>query len=287
MEKREGDHDFMKTITIYNIKGGTGKTTTAKTVAAGLSSNGKRVLLIDLDPQGNSGKTFLFAHDRLDLHPYEAKTLDEKVTCFMDQYIMQKEERTICDIFEDADSVHDAIRNTDVANLDVIPSNLQLSLVDTKLRLRDGRQENHLEKAIRLVRKEYDCCIIDCSPVKSLLTVNAIYASDLVLIPMAIDDDSKQGLAMTLREIKALEALYDLDIDYRIVITMKQRTKLQNQTVTYLRSIFEHKLLNTVLCYQNNPITMAAQKRKTVFDIHDSHIANDYRKLLQELEGLL
>ncbi len=277
----------MKTISIYNIKGGTGKTTTAKTVATGLANSGKRILLIDLDPQGNTGKSFMFQTDQMDLDVYNNKPLDAKVECFIENYLMQKKEETICDIFEDSKSIYNVVRSTEVKNLDVIPSNLQLSLIDTKIRLSDGRQENFIQKAVRLVKEKYDCCIIDCSPVKSLLTVNAIYASDMVLIPITIDDDSKQGLAMTLREIKALEDIYDLDVDYRIMITMKQRTRLQDQTVRYLRSIFENKLLKTVLCYQSNPITLATQKRATVLDLRDSHIARDYRELIMELEGVL
>lgn len=277
----------MKTIAIYNIKGGTGKTTTAKTVSAGLAKHGNRVLLIDLDPQGNSGKNFLFSSDSMDLNLYNDLPLNRKVEVFISNYLMQNSEKTICDIFTDPKNVEEVICNTDIPNLDMIPSNLQLSLVDTKIRLSDGRQENFIQRAIRLIRDRYDYCIIDCSPVKSLLTVNAIYASDLVIIPITIDDDSKQGLAMTLREIKALEELYELDIDYRIMITMKHRTRISDLTIRFLKGVFEGKLLATILCYQNNPITVAAQRRLTVLDIPDSHIARDYRNLINELELLL
>lgn len=277
----------MKTIAIYNIKGGTGKTTTAKTVATGLAMDGKRVLLIDLDPQGNTGKSFIFQPDPMDLSVYANKTQQVKTECFITNYLSQKNDKTICNIFYDPNSIKEIIRCTDIDRLDIIPSNLSLSLIDTKIRLSDGRQENYISKALRLVKSQYDVCIIDCSPVKSLLTVNAIYASDLVLIPITIDDDSKQGLAMTLREVKALDELYELDIDYRIVITMKQRTRIQDQTVRYLRSIFNEKLLDTVLRYQSNPITIASLKRKTVLNMKGSGIADDYRCLICELEALL
>lgn len=277
----------MKTITIYNIKGGTGKTTTAKTVATGMAMGGKRVLLIDLDPQGNTGKSFIFQPDPMDLSVYENKPQQEKTECFITNYLSQKNDKTICDIFHDPNSIKEIIRSTDIERLDIIPSNLRLSLIDTKIRLSDGRQENYIAKALRLVKSQYDVCIIDCSPVKSLLTVNAIYASDIILIPITIDDDSKQGLAMTLREVKALEELYELDIDFRIVINMKQRTRIQDETVRYLRAIFNEKLLDTVLRYQSNPITLAALKRKTVLNMKESGIASDYRCLISEMEAFL
>ncbi|MCI9292040.1 MAG: AAA family ATPase [Erysipelotrichaceae bacterium] len=282
----------MKTISIYNIKGGTGKTTAAKTIATGMALEGKKICLIDLDPQGNTGKTFMYEEDQLDLCNYEYKHQDEKINTFIYEYLNQEKEDTICDIFDLPSKITTIIRKTSIETLDIIPSNLYLSLIDTKIRLSDGRQENYISKALREIRNRYDYVIIDCSPVKSLLTVNAIYASDYVLIPVTIDDDSKQGLAMTLKEIKALEELYDLEIDWRVLINMKQKTRLQDENVKFLRFVFGDKLLKTLLCYQSNPITTATQQRKTILEFkekrfRESHIANDYRNLLKELEELL
>ena len=195
------------------------------------------------------------------------------------------------DVFDDPKKIAEAIRSTRFNRLDILPSNLELSQTDTKLRLETTkRQENRLRKALNHVRDRYDLVVMDCSPAKSLLTVNALMTEPLVLIPVDFSDDSLQGIALTLQEINALREEYDeiADIDYRILLTMKNaRMKSHQNTEALIRAFFGEKVLNTTIRYQESPINEANEKGLTVLDIKKSNIAEDYEMLLNELEEIL
>lgn len=286
----------MKKIMVYSIKGGTGKTTQAKTLSKGFAMRGKRVLEIDLDPQGNSTKSFTQVPNDIKRLTEAISELNsayskEKELLFIKQYSKQQTGVCLSDVFDDPKKIIEAIRSTRFNHLDVLPSNLELSQTDTKLRLETmKRQENRLRKALNHVRDCYDLVVMDCSPAKSLLTVNALMTEPLVLIPVDFSDDSLQGIALTLQEINALREEYDeiADIDYRILLTLKNsRMRSHQNTESLVRAFFGEKVLNTTIRFQESPINEANEKGLTVLDIKKSNIAEDYEMLLSELEEIL
>ena len=278
----------MKTIAIYNIKGGDGKTTTAKHLAVGLAKKGIRILLADADGQANCSKSFIDKKIKRDPAYYESSPDGDKEAAFIRRYMNQDHGATISTIFESPKAVSSCIQHTSYANLDIIPSDLTLYLADTKLRLSDGTRENKLKRATNFIKNEYDYMIFDCSPVKSLVSVNVLYTEPLVIIPVSPADDSMQGLALTLNEINALKDLYeDLDIDYRILIVKRKDNIEYRENIAEIRSAFGGKVFQTMIRDQSKPVEKAVRERKTVLDLPSSSIADDYRNFLDELEVML
>ena len=278
----------MKTIAIYNIKGGDGKTTTAKHLAVGLSKKGIRILLADADGQANCSKSFIDKKLKRDPAYYESSLGGDKEAAFIHRYMNQDHGATISTIFESPKAVSSCIQHTSYANLDIIPSDLTLYLADTKLRLSDGTRENKLKRATNFIKNDYDYMIFDCSPVKSLVSVNVLYTEPLVIIPVSPADDSMQGLALTLNEINALKDLYeDLDIDYRILIVKRKDNIEYRENIAEIRSAFGGKVFRTMIRDQSKPVEKAVRERKTVLDLPQTSIADDYRDFLGELEVML
>ena len=278
----------MKTIAIYNIKGGDGKTTTAKHLAVGQSKKGIRILLADADGQANCSKSFIDKKLKRDPAYYESSLDGDKEAAFIRRYMNQDHGATISTIFESPKAVSSCIQHTSYANLDIIPSDLTLYLADTKLRLSDGTRENKLKRATNFIKNDYDYMIFDCSPVKSLVSVNVLYTEPLVIIPVSPADDSMQGLALTLNEINALKDLYeDLDIDYRILIVKRKDNIEYRENIAEIRSAFGDKVFQTMIRDQSKPVEKAVRERKTVLDLPSSSIADDYRNFLDELEVML
>ena len=278
----------MKTLPYCNIKGGNGKTTTAKDLAVGLAKKGIRILLADADGQANCSKSFIDKKLKRDPAYYESSLDGDKEAAFIRRYMNQDHGATISTIFESPKAVSSCIQHTSYANLDIIPSDLTLYLADTKLRLSDGTRENKLKRATNFIKKEYDYMIFDCSPVKSLVSVNVLYTEPLVIIPVSPADDSMQGLALTLNEINALKDLYeDLDIDYRILIVKRKDNIEYRENIAEIRSAFGGKVFRTMIRDQSKPVEKAVRERKTVLDLPSSSIADDYRNFLDELEVML
>ena len=278
----------MKVIAIYNIKGGDGKTTTAKHIAVGLAAKNFKILLVDADGQANCSKSFVDKKTVRDPLNYAAASSKEKELMFITKYMHQDHGHTISDVFENPKVIKDCIQHTSYDNLDIVTSDLTLYLADTKLRLSDGTRENKLKRATNFVKNDYDYMIYDCSPVKSLVSVNVLYSEPLVIIPVSPSEDSMQGLALTLNEINALKELYeDLDIDYRIMIVKKKNNIEYRENIAEIRAAFGDKVLNTMIREQCKPVEKAARNRKTVLDLPATAISMDYNQLIEELEVLL
>ena len=277
----------MKTIAIYNIKGGDGKTTTAKHVAVGLAGKNFKILLADADGQANCSKSFVDKKTERNPLNYSSSAKENEMT-FIATYMNQNHGCTISSIFENPKLVKECIQNTAYNHLDIIPSDLTLYLSDTKLRLSDGTRENKLKRATNFIKNDYDYMIFDCSPVKSLVSVNVLYTEPLVIIPVSPADDSMQGLALTVNEINALTNLYeDLEIDYRILIVKKKDNIEYRENISEIRSAFGDKVFNTMIREQSKPVEKAARNRKTVLDMPETAISKDYRQFIDELEVLL
>jgi len=167
-----------KIIAIVNQKGGVGKTTTVVNLSSGLSAIGKKVLVIDLDPQGNSSTGF------------GIKQKDRKITIYQ--------------VLIGINDIHDAIIKTSLTNLQLITSNTNLSGAELDLVIAKDR-EYILSNLLNTLNNDYDYIIIDCPPSLGLLTVNALVASNEVLIPMQCDFYSLEGLSHLLKTIELIE----------------------------------------------------------------------------------
>lgn len=208
-----------KIIAISNQKGGVGKTTTCVNLCAALCMKGKKVLLVDCDPQGNS-----------------TTGMGVSKTSSPNCYDL---------IIKDAD-IYECIKNTKYG--DVIPANKDLSGASIKLVLKQER-EYVLKKALQLVYNEYDYIFIDCPPSLELLTLNALVAADSVMIPMQCEYYALEGIADLMTTIKKCNRRLNKNLDIQgILLTMyDSRTNLTQQVAFELREYFGNKVYSTVI----------------------------------------
>lgn len=208
-----------KIIAIANQKGGVGKTTTAVNLCCALKMKGKRVLLLDCDPQGNSSSGMgVDKHSRPSAYELITKTAD----------------------------ILDCIRKTPYG--DVIPSNKELSGATVEL-VNKVRREYVLKDALQLVYNDYDYIFIDCPPSLELLTLNALVAADSVLIPMQCEYYALEGIADLMTTIKLCNKRLNPSLKIQgIVLTMyDSRTNLTQQVAFELKEYFGGKVYETVI----------------------------------------
>ena len=188
----------MKTISIINNKGGVGKTASVTTIGHMMATlHNKRVLLIDLDPQGNTSGAF-------------SETDFMKIFFSILEGRKPETEPSIEDVllYPDMD-IHSAIKKTDYENLDIIPAHLTLAECEERLKADiTTPQQFKLKQQLAKIKDEYDYCLIDCSPSISILNINGLTASDEVYIPMRSDGNSCIGLAIT-RKLVDTVSLYN------------------------------------------------------------------------------
>jgi len=183
-----------KAIAIANQKGGVGKTTTAVNLSTSLALEGKRVLLIDLDPQGNATTAFGFDKEKL--------------------------ERTIYHLMLGLSELEEVIFKTEIDKLELVPSNIHL--IGAEVELMDHPQrEKRLKEALCGKVQFYDFVFIDCPPSLGLLTLNALVASDSVLVPLQCEFYAMEGLTQLLRTIKLVKKRYNFNLQIEgILLTM-------------------------------------------------------------------
>ena len=202
----------MKTITFLNVKGGVGKTSSAVNIAYILAKKyNKKVLLIDMDAQGNASDFF---RDKASLES-DSEALSRSFERFLDilknNTITSGSEYTIEDILEDAKGkvdIKDAIHTTMHENLDFIPADISLTNIERKITT-EAWSHKRLRDHIKAVEAEYDYCIIDSSPYLNILTTNSLYVTDFVYTPLRSDLASLKGLALTLNFIKQVQENID------------------------------------------------------------------------------
>jgi chromosome partitioning protein len=211
-----------KTIAIANQKGGVGKTTTAINLSASLASTGKRILLIDIDPQGNATNGFGFEQNKL--------------------------EKTIYEVLIGKEEIEDAILQTEIPNLSLLPANINLVGAEIELVNFVGR-EKILKQRIAPIKNQYDFIIIDCPPSLGLLTVNALTCADSVLIPVQCEYYALEGLSKLLNTIhmvrKALNP--ELGIEGVLLTMFDSRLRLSNQVAAEIWKLFGDKAFKTVI----------------------------------------
>ena len=212
-----------KVIAIANQKGGVGKTTTAINLAASLAVLEKKVLIIDADPQANSTSGLNFPSEN-----------DQK--------------RTLYEVMEGVIDVRDALVQTEIPNLHLIPSHINLVGVEIEM-LETENRESILSKAIAPVRDEYDFIIIDCSPSLGLITINSLTAADSVLIPVQPEFFALEGLGKLLQTIRLVKNGVNpsLTIEGFVVTMYDGRTKVHTQVVNELKEHFKGMVFNTII----------------------------------------
>ncbi len=212
-----------KVIAIANQKGGVGKTTTAINLAASLAVLEKKVLIIDADPQANTTSGLNFSPDN-----------DQK--------------RTLYEVLIGAIDIRDTLIQTEIANLHMIPSHINLVGAEIEM-LGDENRESVLKDALAPLRNEYDYVIIDCSPSLGLITVNSLTAADSIIIPVQPEFFALEGLGKLLQTIRLVQGKPnpDLTIEGFLVTMFDGRTKVHNQVLGELREHFGEMVFDTII----------------------------------------
>ncbi len=247
-----------KIISIANQKGGVGKTTTAINLAAGLAYEGKKVLLVDADPQANASSGLGIDIRNLENTVYE---------CLVNEIDPQR-----------------AIVATNIANLKLIPSHIDLVGAEIEMRDLDNREER-LKRVLDKVRNDYDYILIDCSPSLGLITINALTASDSVIIPVQCEFFALEGIAKLLNTIKIIKSNLnpDLQIEGFLLTMYDNRLRLSNQVYEEVKRHFGSLVFNTVI-YRNVRLSEAPSHGLSVIDYDpNSKGAKNYKNLAKEL----
>lgn len=211
----------MKTISVMNLKGGVAKTISAANIAHILATvHNKRVLLIDNDKQGNVSKMF-------GVHDYDAPS--------------------IADILTQHKGILEVTQNTKYVNLSVIPANMNLLKANLEILLDSTRpQQTRLRAELRKISDTVDYCIIDCAPDINISTINALVASDLVLIPIKIDNFAFDGLAELKEQVENVREDFNPDIKFSCFVTCFQNNEVNRQGEEWLNERrTEYPLFNT------------------------------------------
>lgn len=249
-------------ITVANKKGGVSKTTTIRNLLAEYASNGYKVLAVDTDPQGNLTKWL---------------GLEDK-------------ERTVSDALKHTyTSIKELIYKSDRENVDCICSDENLQITENEIALSKREdQAELLHKALKEIESEYDVIFIDTSPFFNLTTINAMASSNLVIVPIKMESDAILGAISTINEAKRISEIFGRPFDFRLLVTMKSRTNSAKESVNELKGIFQGKVFDTEIRYQENPVTISVSKRKSVKELFEnSKIAEEYMLLANELGQLI
>ena len=211
-----------KIISVTNQKGGVGKTTTCVNLAAYVADAGKKVLLIDIDPQGNA--------------------------CASLGVEVEKGKNSIYEVLLGEVQTKDAIYKSVVKNLDVLPSTVDLAGAEVDLVYVDNR-ENVLKEALKDVKDTYDFIFIDCPPSLGLLTVNALTATDSIIIPIQCEYFPLVGLGQLMNTVRLIKKHLNPSIEIEgVLLTMKDnRSNLVTQVADEIRKYFETKVYDTYI----------------------------------------
>ncbi|RBP98228.1 chromosome partitioning ATPase [Bifidobacterium aemilianum] len=251
-------HGPARVIAMCNQKGGVGKTTSSINIAGALIQYGRRVLIVDFDPQGAATVGLGVNANLLDATVYNA-------------------------LFDPSIDAHEVVQHTEFENLDIMPANIDLSAAEVQLVTEVGR-EQILAGVLRKLRDEYDVIIIDCQPSLGLLTVNALAAADGVIIPVAAEFFALRGVALLMQSIEKVQARINPSLEvYGVLVTMFTHTLHCEEVLQRIDEAFSDKVFHSVISRSIKlpdstvaaaPITIYAPSHKT---------AKEYREVSREL----
>ena len=248
-----------KVIAIANQKGGVGKTTTAINLAASLAVLEKKVLIIDADPQANTTSGLNFSPDN-------------------------DQQRTLYEVMIGRIGIADALIQTEIAGLHMIPSHINLVGAEIEMLEEEGR-ESLLKEALAPIRGDYDYIIIDCSPSLGLITVNTLTAADSVIIPVQPEFFALEGLGKLLQTIRLVQGKINpaLTIEGFLITMYDGRTKVHTQVATELRDYFKDMVFKTII-QRNIRLSEAPSHGKPIvlYDVM-SNGTNNYLNLAREV----
>lgn len=211
-----------KIIAIVNQKGGVGKTTTAVNLAAALGARGKKCLLVDIDPQGNTTSGYGIPKRELERSSYEM--LLGEITA------------------------QQAIVQTKFKNVSVIPSNVNLSGAEVEL-IELQNRESRLKTALAAVRDEYSYILLDCPPSLGMVTVNGLVAADALLVPIQCEYYALEGLSQLMKTVRQIKQKYNPQVEIEgVLLTMYDgRLNLTQQVVAEIKRFFPKKVFSSVI----------------------------------------
>lgn len=245
-------------IAMCNQKGGVGKTTSSINIAGALSQYGRKVLIVDFDPQGAATVGLGINANALDTTIYTA-------------------------LFQPKSDVHDMVAHTRFPDLDIIPANIDLSAAEVQLVTEVGR-EQILASTLKPLENDYDVIIIDCQPSLGLLTVNALTAADGVMIPVATEFFALRGVALLMQSIEKVQTRINPSLEiFGVLPTMYTKTLHSEEVLQRIYEAFKDKVFHTIISRSIKlpdatvaaaPITMFAPEHK---------VSKEYREVAREL----
>ncbi|HBF9262871.1 TPA: ParA family protein [Clostridioides difficile] len=249
----------MKTICVYNIKGGVGKTTTTINISAILAEKGYKVLMVDADPQANLSNTS-------ENYNHKDYTIAELLT-------------------KKGMLTNEVIIKTEFDNIDLIPSDIRFSYSEREILLDMGRKpHDRLKKALEQVKDIYDYCIIDCPPAWNLITINALHVSDEVLIPIVIDRYTLDGVNDLMQKINEIKDEYNPNLTVKgCFVTRDEPTTVNKQVKEGLKEFLGSILLRASIRKNVSVPESTFECKPVIFYKKNSNASKDYYSLAREL----
>lgn len=287
-------------INVLNQKGGVGKTQTTTNLAVGLANQGFKVCIIDADSQGNT--TSYFAPD---IKSLDLKKLNKELSIVQSSnYLSTLEHLLGKSMYEydlssillaEVENVKDAVYSTNVENLSIIPSTCtKLISTDQKIKLSNGMVHTRLLRALEIIKSDFDYIIIDNAPTFNTITLNTLFSSNEVLIPIKIGRFELEGFIATMKELTTMMLDYECKFDMKVLIQMLPRGNRPDyeefifkfgELVNNANQFYNIELLTTTIGFQDAVASKSSITNQFLIDTN-SNVANDYINLVKELSNV-